>query len=119
MSPSIHRRKVQRQLSLTFEAIARPAFLQHNSMMKTLTTLLAVTSLAFITTAAPSRGLVQGSCGVCDTFPNGAIGGSAQIPLRSSTDHDKDRAYKCTTFDQLVRLNTCVNLQCDLCMIFK
>ncbi|KAF1931881.1 uncharacterized protein M421DRAFT_322662 [Didymella exigua CBS 183.55] len=87
--------------------------------MKTLTNLLAVAGLICLTAAAPSPALIQGSCGVCDTFPNGAIGGSAQIALRSSTDHVKGRAYKCTTFDSEVRLNTCVNQQCGLCMIFK
>ncbi|KAF3032994.1 hypothetical protein E8E12_004139 [Didymella heteroderae] len=87
--------------------------------MKLPRNLLAVTSFVSLTAAAPSAALVEGSCGVCDTFPNGAIGGSAQIQLRSSTDHDKGKAYKCTTFDKEIRLNTCVNNQCGLCMIFK
>ncbi|KAJ4408536.1 hypothetical protein N0V91_003187 [Didymella pomorum] len=83
------------------------------------TTFLAVTGLAFLSFAAPSAALVEGSCGVCDTFPSGTIGGSAQIPLRSSSDHDKGKAYKCTTFDKAIRLNTCLNDHCALCMIFK
>lgn len=87
--------------------------------MKILTALLAVAGLTFLTAAAPSVALVQGSCGVCDTFPNGAIGGSAQIQLRASADKATGKAYKCTTFDKEVRLNTCVNQDCGLCMIFK
>jgi hypothetical protein len=74
------------------------------------TTFLAVTGLAFLSFAAPSAALVEGSCGVCDTFPSGTIGGS---------DHDKGKAYKCTTFDKAIRLNTCLNDHCALCMIFK
>lgn len=87
--------------------------------MKLPRAILAATGLTFLTFAAPSTALVEGSCGVCDTFPSGAIGGSAQIPLRSSTDHDNGKAYKCTTFDKAVRLSTCVNNECGLCMIFK
>ncbi|KAF2631434.1 hypothetical protein BU25DRAFT_454886 [Macroventuria anomochaeta] len=85
--------------------------------MKNLTTLLAIASLTTLTAAAPS--LVEGSCGKCDTFPGPQIGGNAQIPLRNSANKSDGKAYKCTTFGKEVRLSTCTNQICSLCMIFK
>jgi hypothetical protein len=87
--------------------------------MKTFITFLALTGLTILITAAPSGTGTQGSCGKCDTFPSGTIGGNAQIPLRASADKSNGKAYKCTTFDKEVRLSTCTNQICGLCMIFK
>lgn len=87
--------------------------------MKTLTTLLALAGLTILITAAPSSIGTEGSCGKCDTFPSGEIGGNAQIPLRTSADKSDGKAYKCTTFGKELRLSTCTNQGCDLCMIFK
>ena len=87
--------------------------------MKTLTTLLALTNLTIVTTAAPSTSKKDGSCGKCDIFPSGTIGGNAQIPLRTSADEKNGKAYKCTTFGKEVRLSTCTNEICGFCIIFK
>lgn len=85
--------------------------------MKTATAFLALAGLSTLTAAAPS--LVEGSCGRCDTYPSGQIGGYAQIPLRTSADKVTGKAYKCTTFGKEVRLSSCINQACGLCMIFK
>ena len=87
--------------------------------MKTPTTLLALASLTVVTAGAPSTSKSDGSCGKCGTFPSGTIGGNAQIPLRTSADEKKGKAYKCTTFGREVRPSTCTNEICGLCMIFK
>ena len=85
--------------------------------MKILTTLLAVAGLTILTTAVPS--LAEGGCGKCDTYPSGQMGGNAQVPLRTSADKSDGKPYKCTTFGREVRLSTCTNQICSLCMIFK
>lgn len=82
--------------------------------MKLPTIFLALTSLA---AASPSVAFVAGSCGKCDTFPSGNTGGNAQVPLRLS-DKVNDGAYKCADFGDEVRLSTCYNAECGLCVFF-
>ncbi len=84
--------------------------------MKILNTLLAIAGFALLLTAGPV--MIQGTCGKCDTYPSGNIGGNAQIPLRLHND-DNRKIFECTTFDKEVRLSTCNNAVCDLCMFFE
>lgn len=84
--------------------------------MKVLT-LSALYAFTILTAAAPS--LSGNDCGRCDTYPSGRLGGNAIIPLRTSADPDKGKAYKCTTLGKEVRLDTCFNNNCGLCMVFK
>ncbi|KAF1361610.1 hypothetical protein EJ07DRAFT_153844 [Lizonia empirigonia] len=85
--------------------------------MKAFPAILALSSLALLAFAAPSG--TQGSCGKCDTFPSPQIGGNAQIPLRRSASKSSAQTFKCTTFGQGVRLSTCTNQICGLCMMFE
>lgn len=78
-----------------------------------LPTLLATTTLTLLATASSG----EPSCGKCDTLPSAQLGGNAQIPLRTSAKTSGE-AYKCTTFGKEVRLSTCINRVCGLCMIF-
>lgn len=80
-------------------------------------TILTIAGLTTIATAAPSD--TVSSCGRCDTLPSPQIGGNAQIPLRTSVDKAAGKAYKCTTFAKEVRLSTCSNQYCGMCMFFE
>ena len=84
--------------------------------MRAFTTLLALTGLTALATAAPSY--AKNNCGRCDTVPRGVIQ-FAQIPLFASADPANGNVYKCTTFGKEVRLTTCVNNYCGLCVMFK
>ena len=85
--------------------------------MRIFAKILAFTGLTTIAIAAPSG--TGNSCGRCDTLPSPQIGGNAQIQLRTSANKATGKAYKCTTFGKEVRLSTCSNQSCGLCMIFE